>query len=52
MYVPCSVEEYVDAAIAAGVPPDEAVPLAELFRNVLDGRNAVPQDGVPTSTRA
>jgi len=47
VYLPCTPAEYVDAAVAAGVPAADAVPLADLFRNVLDGRNAVPQDGVP-----
>jgi len=46
VYVSCSPAEYVDAAIAAGVPAEEAVPLADLFSNVLDGRNGQVQDGV------
>jgi uncharacterized protein YbjT (DUF2867 family) len=39
-YVPVSVEEYREAALAAGVPADEVGPLTELFTRVLDGRNA------------
>jgi uncharacterized protein YbjT (DUF2867 family) len=45
-YVSVSPEEYVAAAIAAGVPEDEAAPLAALFTEVLDGRNAYVTDGV------
>jgi hypothetical protein len=32
--------------LAAGVPEDEAALVSFLFREVLDGRNARPQDGV------
>ncbi len=39
-------EQYVAAAIAAGVPVEEAQPLSELFTTVLDGRNAHLTDGV------
>jgi uncharacterized protein YbjT (DUF2867 family) len=39
-------EQYVVAAIEAGVPVDEAQPLSELFATVLDGRNAHLTDGV------
>ena len=39
-------EQYVAAAIAAGVPVEEAEPLSDLFTNVLDGRNAYLTDGV------
>lgn len=34
-----SVPEYIDSAVAAGVPIDLAYGLAELFTEVLDGRN-------------
>jgi hypothetical protein len=32
--------------LEAGVPAEEAALVAWLFREVLDGRNARPQDGV------
>ena len=32
--------------LEAGVPADEAELVSFLFREVLDGRNAEPQDGV------
>jgi uncharacterized protein YbjT (DUF2867 family) len=39
-------DEYVAAAVAAGVPPEEAAALADLFVEVLDGRNSAVTDGV------
>jgi uncharacterized protein YbjT (DUF2867 family) len=45
-YVPVEVGEYVEAAVAAGVPSDEAKAYAALFHSVTDGRNAfVTDDG-------
>jgi len=45
-YVPVSADQFVAGAVSAGMPRDEAAHMAELFATVLDGRNAVPQDGV------
>lgn len=45
-YVPVAAEEYVAAAVAHGVPEEEAGLLASLFTEILDGRNASPADGV------
>ena len=45
-YVPCTPEEYAAGAVAAGVPEEEAGPLSEVFRRVLDGRNEHLGDGV------
>jgi uncharacterized protein YbjT (DUF2867 family) len=45
-YVPVAAEEYVAAAVAHGVPEEEAGLLASLFTEILDGRNAWPADGV------
>jgi uncharacterized protein YbjT (DUF2867 family) len=39
-YVPCTVHEYVEGAVAAGAPRDEIEPLADLFARVLDGHNS------------
>lgn len=39
-YHPVSAEEYVELAVSHGVPAEEAGPLAQLFSEVLDGRNA------------
>ena len=39
-YLPVTPEEYAQEAVAAGVPAEEAEPLAELFTRVLDGHNA------------
>lgn len=46
VYVPVSSEDWVAAAIAEGVPAEEAHGLAALFAEVLDGRNAHLTDGV------
>lgn len=45
-YAAVSVEDFVAGAVAAGLPADDALGLADVFTTVLDGRNAVPQDGV------
>jgi uncharacterized protein YbjT (DUF2867 family) len=45
-YVPITTEEYAAGAIDAGMPPEFAHELAELFGTVLDGRNARLTDGV------
>jgi uncharacterized protein YbjT (DUF2867 family) len=45
-YLSVTPEEYTAAAVAAGVPADEVVPLTELFAELLDGRNAYLSDGV------
>ncbi|MBU2670941.1 NmrA family NAD(P)-binding protein [Actinoplanes bogorensis] len=41
-YTPISFSEYEDVLRAAGLP----VELADMFRGILDGRNAEPADGV------
>lgn len=38
-YLPVTAAEYAEGAAAAGVPPEEIAPLADLFEQVLDGRN-------------
>lgn len=45
-YVPVSVDEYVAAAGAAGVPHDQALAFALLFHDLTDGRNAHVTDDV------
>jgi uncharacterized protein YbjT (DUF2867 family) len=45
-YLPVSTEEYVVAAIDAGVPPDEASMLGELFAHIFDGHNSSLASGV------
>ncbi len=45
-YQPVSPEEYVELAVAHGVPAEEARPLAQLFSEVLDGRNAHTTDDI------
>jgi uncharacterized protein YbjT (DUF2867 family) len=40
------VEEFVAAMATAGAPEELAHGLAELFREILDGRNVEPADGV------
>lgn len=39
-YVPSTAAEFVADVARDGVPHDEALPLAELFESILDGRNA------------
>lgn len=45
-YVPVTPEEYAAELIAHGIPEAEAVPIAELIAEVLDGRNSYITDGV------
>jgi uncharacterized protein YbjT (DUF2867 family) len=45
-YVPVTPEQYVAEAVTAGLPAEEAEPLAAVFAIVLDGRNEKPVDGV------
>jgi uncharacterized protein YbjT (DUF2867 family) len=46
VYLPVTPEQYIVAAIDAGVPPEEAEMLAELFVHIFDGHNATLTDGV------
>lgn len=46
VYQPVSAEEFVDGAVAAGMPGEAARWLAQLFTEILDGRNTEPADGV------
>jgi uncharacterized protein YbjT (DUF2867 family) len=46
VYVPISLEEFAAGAEEAGLPPDHVRFLADLFHEVLDGRNAYLEDGV------
>jgi uncharacterized protein YbjT (DUF2867 family) len=45
-FVPVEVDAFSAGMLEAGVPEDEAALVAFLFTEVLDGRNAQPQDGV------
>lgn len=45
-YEEVTPEQYLELAVADGVPPDFAKPLVDLLREVLDGRNASVTDGV------
>lgn len=45
-YVPLTVEEFTDELVGGGFPETQARPIAELFAEVLDGRNAHLTDGV------
>ncbi|WP_170323870.1 NAD(P)H-binding protein [Cryptosporangium phraense] len=45
-FEPVGLDEYLDGLRAAGVPDEVSGLIGFLFREVLDGRNAVPQDGV------
>ncbi|MCF6473717.1 NmrA family transcriptional regulator [Nonomuraea sp. MG754425] len=45
-FVRVTPEEYVGAAVAEGLPEEEALGLAALFTEILDGRNARVADGV------
>jgi hypothetical protein len=38
--------EFVEQLVRAGLPPEAAEGVVELFGEVLDGRNARPTDGV------
>jgi uncharacterized protein YbjT (DUF2867 family) len=45
-FVAVPADAFHEGMLAAGVPEDEAGLVSFLFREVLDGRNAQPQDGV------
>ena len=45
-YVPLTAERYATELVAHGLPREEALPIAELIAEVLDGRNASLSDGV------
>lgn len=45
-YVPVTVEEFVEGAVAAGVPREEAETLGAVFGQIFDGRNAHATDTV------
>lgn len=45
-YLPVSTDEYAAAAVAAGVPADEASMLSELFAHIFDGHNSSLASGV------
>ncbi|GAA4916380.1 uncharacterized protein YbjT (DUF2867 family) [Stackebrandtia albiflava] len=45
-YLPVSPQEYLRAAVDAGVPAEQAEPLTALFTTVLDGRNSHTTDTV------
>ena len=39
-FVPCTTQEFAADLVPEGIPTEEAMPLAELFSEILDGRNA------------
>lgn len=39
-FVPCTAEEFAADLANDGIPDEEAIPLASLFTEILDGRNA------------
>jgi uncharacterized protein YbjT (DUF2867 family) len=45
-YVPVAPDEFAEGLVAAGFPREQAVPIAQLFAEVLDGRNSYLTDGV------
>jgi uncharacterized protein YbjT (DUF2867 family) len=45
-YQAVSAREFADDLVASGLPADEAGPIADLFVEVLDGRNSYVTDGV------
>jgi uncharacterized protein YbjT (DUF2867 family) len=45
-YIPVTPDEYVDAAVIAGLPVEEAGPLAEMFAYIFDGHNSSLATGV------
>jgi len=45
-FTPVPVDAFAAGMLEAGVPEEEAAIVAFLFTEVLDGRNAQPQDGV------
>jgi uncharacterized protein YbjT (DUF2867 family) len=45
-YLPVTPEEYASELVSYGLPEEEAVGVAEMFAEVLDGRNSYVTDGV------
>jgi uncharacterized protein YbjT (DUF2867 family) len=45
-YVPVTPEAYASELVTYGLPEEEAVPISELFADVLDGRNSSLTNGV------
>jgi uncharacterized protein YbjT (DUF2867 family) len=45
-YLPVATAEFAAELVIAGLPEEEAVPISELFAEVLDGRNSHVTDGV------
>jgi uncharacterized protein YbjT (DUF2867 family) len=45
-YIPVTAAEYAEGLVASGLPAEVATPVAEMFAEVLDGRNAYLTDGV------
>jgi uncharacterized protein YbjT (DUF2867 family) len=45
-YLPVTPEEYASELVTYGLPEEEAVGVAEMFAEVLDGRNSYVTDGV------
>lgn len=45
-YIPVTAAEYAEGLIASGFPAEEAMPIAGLIAEVLDGRNSYLTDGV------
>ena len=45
-YVPVTAADYAEGLIASGFPAEEAMPIAGLIAEVLDGRNSYLTDGV------
>ncbi len=45
-YIPVTPKEYASELVTHGMPEEEAVPIAELIAEVLDGRNSYLTDGV------
>ncbi len=45
-YIPVTAAEYAEGLIASGFPAEEAMPIAGLISEVLDGRNSYLTDGV------
>ncbi len=45
-YLPVTPKEFASELVASGFPEEEAVPISQLFAEVLDGRNSYLTDGV------
>ena len=45
-YIPVTAAEYAEGLIASGFPAEDAMPVAGLIAEVLDGRNSYLTDGV------